>query len=207
MVAVPTVTPQTTPALVTAAAVLLLLHTPPGVPCDKVTGIPIQTVDAPDIVPAVGAVLIVTICVSRAVPHTLVTLYIIVSRPLVTGVATPPLDIVARLLVIDHVPPDTALVNVDVEPTHSTDGPTMLPASGCGFTVIVLVVETDPQLLDTVYEMVSIPADTPVTIPEPVPTVAVVLLLLHTPPVVPLLSVIVVPTQTLLEPVMVPAVI
>ncbi len=53
--------------------------------------------------------------------------------------------------------------------------------------------------------MVAVPAATPVTTPV-LPTVAMpVALLLHVPPVVALLSVVVLPTVTVAVPVMVPA--
>lgn len=45
------------------------------------------------------------------------------------------------------------------------------------------------------------PADTPVTIPDALPTVALALLLLQVPPAVPFASVVAAPTQTVVEPV------
>ncbi len=48
----------------------------------------------------------------------------------------------------------------------------------------------------------AVPAATPVTIPEPVPTVAIpLLLLLHVPLLVASLSVVVAPAHTILDPV------
>ena len=56
-----------------------------------------------------------------------------------------------------------------------------------------------------VYEMVTLPEDTPVTVPVE-PTVAMaVLLLLHTPPAVLLPSAVAAPAHRLPAPVMVPA--
>jgi hypothetical protein len=49
-----------------------------------------------------------------------------------------------------HAPPVTALLNVVVLPTQTDEVPVMLPASGKGFTVTVLVAMAEPQLLLTV---------------------------------------------------------
>ena len=55
--------------------------------------------------------------------------------------------------------------------------------------------------------MFTVPADTPVTVPEDAPTVArAVLLLLHVPPTDPLLSVVELPVQTSAPPVDAPGV-
>ena len=65
-------------------------------------------------------------------------------------------------------------------------------APGRGFIVILFVALQPP----TVYEIVAVPAVTPVTMPEEEPTVALVLLLLQVPPAVASVSVIVAPSQT-----------
>jgi hypothetical protein len=90
-------------------------------------------------------------------------------------------------------------------PTHTTDGPAIVPASGNGSTNIVTTAEAEPQALVTVYEISTKPAATPVTMPPD--TVAFVLLALHTPPGVPSVSVIEAPSHTLVDPEIVPAVI
>ena len=105
-----------------------------------------------------------------------------------------------------HVPPVVELLNVVVAPAQTADVPFITPPFGNGLTVIVLVAVALPQMLVTVYEIIAVPAATPVVIPVE-PTVAIpVALELHTPPVVELLSVMVEPAQTADAPVIVPAV-
>lgn len=76
MVVVPADTPDTTPvaALTVAAAVLLLLHVPPGVPAtDSVVEEPTQTVEAPDMLPTLAIALTVISLVAANDPQTLET--------------------------------------------------------------------------------------------------------------------------------------
>src|SRR3569833_4355717 len=86
---------------------------------------------------------------------------------------------------------------------HNASGPEIVPALGEGLTVMVFVADFIPQLATMVYEIVSAPADTPVTIPVE-PMVACVLLLLHRPPATLLVNVIVAPGHTDDGPEMVP---
>ena len=113
--------------------------------------------------------------------------------PVNTPVAVPmvAMDVTPHI----HVPPDVASLRVIVAPTHTDDGPDI--AAGEVFTVTVLVALHPPA----VYEMVTTPAETPVTTPVVAPTVATdVLLLLHEPPDVASVSVIVEPVHTELLP-------
>jgi hypothetical protein len=104
-----------------------------------------------------------------------------------------------------HTPPEVALPSVMFAPAHTDDAPVMVPAFGSGFTVIDLVADTLPQLLVTMYEIIAVPAATPVVIPVE-PTVAIPMALeLHTPPVVALLRAIVAAAHTADAPVIVPA--
>jgi hypothetical protein len=81
----------------------------------------------------------------------------------------------------------------------------MVPATGTVVTVKGHVAAMVPQELVTEYDMITLPPDTPVTIPV-APTVAIeVLLLLHTPPGVPSVNVVDAPTHTLDAPEIVPA--
>ncbi len=67
-------TPFTVPVDPTVAMlVALLLHVPPVVTLLKVMGVPIHTLAAPVMVPAVANAFTVTICVAVAVPQLLVT--------------------------------------------------------------------------------------------------------------------------------------
>lgn len=69
----PALTPVTVPvALTLAMALLALLHTPPVVASVRVTEEPAHTVVGPDMVPADGAGLIVTVVVAATVPQPLV---------------------------------------------------------------------------------------------------------------------------------------
>jgi hypothetical protein len=121
-----------------------------------------------------------------------------IAVPAVTPVITPADDVDAFALLLVHVPPATVLLSVTVLPVHTDDGP--LIAAGAVFTVTVAVAT---QPVPSVYVMVTVPAVTPVTTPE-VLIDAFVLLLLHVPPVVVLVSVVVLPSQTVSVPVIVP---
>ena len=73
--AVPLLMPLTTPVGFTLAiAALLVVHVPPPIVEVSVVVDPVQTVVAPDIVPAADVVLIVTVAVAVAVPQLLATL-------------------------------------------------------------------------------------------------------------------------------------
>ena len=98
--------------------------------------------------------------------------------------------------VLVHVPPLVKLLSVTKEPLHTEDAPPML--EGDALTVTTTVVGTPP----TVYEIVTVPAVLPVTIPD-VPAVAIVILAeCHTPPGVALVNAVVKPAHTLSVPVM-----
>jgi hypothetical protein len=101
-------------------------------------------------------------------------------------------------LLLLHVPPTVASVNVVVEPTQTTAVPPK--AAGWGFTVTGCTEKHPPAV--NVKVIVGIPAATPVTTPVADPTVAnAVLLLLHVPGDEASLNVVVSPTQTFIVPV------
>jgi hypothetical protein len=201
IVSVPAVVPVTTP-LNTVAVALLALHAPPATASVNVIEEPAHTVDKPVITPALGNAFIVTAFVAVAVPHPLVTAYIIVSMPGVTPVTTPP-DTIAVALLALHVPPEAASVNVIDEPIHTPDAPAIVPALGSGLIVTAFDVVVVPQPLVIAYMIVSVPAVTPVT--TPVRTVAVALLALQMPPEVASVNVIEEPAHTFDAPVITPA--
>lgn len=88
-----------------------------------------------------------------------------------------------------HMPPAVGLVSVVVEPWHTAGGPAI--GNGSGLTVIVAEVA---QPVPTEYEMVTVPAATPVSTPDAEPMVAMpVAPDVHVPPGVALLSEIVLP--------------
>jgi hypothetical protein len=73
IVAVPTVTPVTTPPEVTVALPLLLLHVPPGVVLVSVTVVVMQMLAGPVMGATTGSGLTVTTAVAAIVPQLLVT--------------------------------------------------------------------------------------------------------------------------------------
>jgi hypothetical protein len=144
----PAVAPVTIPPE-TVACALLTLHAPPATPSDNVIDELTQTLEAPDIVPAFGKGLTVIVFLAIAVPQLPETVYMIVSMPAVTPVAIPP-EIVACALLALQAPPVATSVNVIDEPTHTPEGPVMLPAFGNALTVTVFVAVAVPHPLVTV---------------------------------------------------------
>jgi hypothetical protein len=59
--------------------------------------------------------------------------------PGATPVTMPPDTVAMPVLLLLHVPPLTLLVNVVVDPSHTTDVPDMLPGDGAVLTVSTLV--------------------------------------------------------------------
>lgn len=121
--------------------------------------------------------------------------------PAPTPVTTPVAD---PIVAIDaypgalHVPPDTALVSVMVDPTQTDVGPAM--AGGGGLTVKVAVDEPDEPAL---YVIVTVPAVSPFTTPLVDEIVAIAGLDDdHVPPGVAQDNVVEPPTHTDMVPVM-----
>lgn len=110
---------------------------------------------------------------------------------------------VARLiLVLVHTPPLTEFDRVVVVPSQTDNVPVIGP--GPVLMAMVWVATVVPQALVTLYFMVSIPREIALTNPAE-PTVQVLLLLLHIPPVTDSVSVVVAPVQSAEAPKMVPA--
>ena len=66
--------------------------------------------------------------------------------PAVIPATTPvALTLAMAALLLLHVPPVVALVNVMVEPAHTVDGPLMMPAVGVRFTVSDVVLIAEPH--------------------------------------------------------------
>ena len=117
-------------------------------------------------------------------------MYEITAVPAETPETNPvvPLAVAIEDVALDHVPPEVALERVVVDPTQASD----IPPIDAGFALTVTVAVAR-QPVDTEYDMVDVPGEFPVTIPE-LPIVATpVLLLDHVPPVVELASVCVEP--------------
>ena len=104
--------------------------------------------------------------------------------------AEPTLAMAGALL--DHVPPATASLNVVVRPEHTDVIPVI--AAGNTFTVTVRIAM---QPSPSVYDMVAVPAVIPETIPFPAPISAVKgSLVLHTPPAIASVNVVIKPSHT-----------
>ena len=96
-----------------------------------------------------------------------------------------------------HAPNGVGLPNAVVCPTHTVAVPVI--AEGIGFTesIVVLI-----QPAVDVYVIIEVPAPTPVATPVVEPIVATVVVpLLHVPPTVEVLNVVVAPWQILVVPV------
>jgi hypothetical protein len=202
---VPAVSPATTPlALPTVATVvLLLLHVPPSTVLDNVVDDPTHTEFVPVIVPDVADVVTAISLVEKTVPQLVFTVYVIMVVPASTPVTTPLALIVATLgVLLLQVPPVTGLVSVVVSPVHKLDDPLITPAVGAGVMVATTVLI---HPVANLYVIIVVPTATPISTPVPVPIVAMAaLLLLHVPPAVELVSVLVVPTQVVALPAIAP---
>lgn len=121
----------------------------------------------------------------------------IVATPTETPVTTPELEPIVAIdgALLVHVPPPE-FVSVVVLPTHTRSVPPM--ADGADITVIVRVAA---QPVGSVYVISAVPVATAVTRPVVDPIVATaVLLLVHVPPGIELVSVVVLPAHNELSP-------
>jgi hypothetical protein len=140
-------------------AVLLLIHTPPGVMLASVVCDPSHTCS----VPVIGAGSGFTVS-ARTVKHPVPTAYVITDVPADIPAATP---VVASIVALDvllllHVPPGTVLVKVVVLPTHTCATP--LIAGGRVTTVTALIaLQPVPSVYVTGITPAVIPLTTPVT--------------------------------------------
>src|SRR4051812_17411801 len=125
--------PLTTPVRETEACMLVAKKIPPAAVSATVMESPMQTADGPVMAPACGAGFTVTGCMATSVPQLLVTEYLTVSRPASTPVTTPKDEMVTCPLLL-QLPPLAASARIIVAPSHTLPGPTMVSASGAGFT-------------------------------------------------------------------------
>ena len=117
-----------------------------------------------------------------------------VDVPAATPDTSPVVFTVAFALLLFHVPPGTALLNIVVLPMH-TDATPVIGATGLTVTVYVL-----PHP-DKESSITTIPGDIPVTMPVVAPIVAVATLVEdHAVPVKEEIKVIVLPSHTLSGP-------
>jgi hypothetical protein len=95
-----------------------------------------------------------------------------------------------------QVPPAAASVSDVVDPAHTVAVPVIVPAFGNGSTVTVAVAAAVPQPLVTVYDIVVVPPERPLTTPNVLTVPTAMFVELHTPPVIPSARPIVVPAHT-----------
>ena len=196
IVAIPPDKPFTTPLAEPTVATEILLLAQVPLPDGS-----LRPIDKPEqtgvVFPAIAAGNAETEMV-EVVAQPLLIVYVIVVVPGATPVTTPELRIVATPVLPDvqDKPPVVASVKVAVAPVQSIVAPVI--ASGKGLTVIVVVAI---QAAPNVYVTVTEPAAAPVKIPLTESIVpAAVLLLLHVPPVLALVSVVEEPAQIWMAP-------
>lgn len=179
-----------------ATVELLLVQVPPVVALLSIVDCPRQTAA----VPAIDGSAAFTVTTLVATQPEEVSVKLIVAVPIVSAETTPEeLTVATDELALLHVPLPEALLRGEAEPAHIAATPVI--AEGRATTVTTLVL-THPVVVN-LYEMVEVPAATPVTIPEDEPIVATpVLELIQVPELVALLKVVVLPIQTEAVPVM-----
>jgi len=192
---IPVTIPDTLP--IVAIAVFELDHVPPPTELLNVAVPPMHNTEVPEI----SAGVVLTDTTNVAGEHPFSRSYDIVLFPILTPVTIPVLPTVAIEVVEDvHIPPDGEEDNDEPEPTHAIVEPVIAEGEAMMVTVVTTGV---PQPF--AYVIAAVPTETPVTIPEIDPTVAIlVLLLVHdpTPPV--FVSVLVLPLQIVVVPLVVP---
>lgn len=170
----------------------MLAHVPPAVPVVVnwvvVPGHPRAA--NPFIVPATANGFTVIDFDETDGPPQPVTVYVMLALPAFTPVTTPEFAFTMATLssLLDHVPLSVpVVVNGVIEPAHTDDAPPIVPA----FTVALTTIGNDalncPPQPVTVYVIVALPAVNAVTTPLPFTIATAVLLLVHAPPIVPLL--------------------
>ena len=136
MVTVPPLMDDTRPEEFTVAtAVLLLLQPPPGVAFVNDMEEPAHTVEGPEIVPALGAGLTVTVDITWQLPMP----YVIVKEPCTTPVTIPDAEPTVASVVLPLVqePPVTASDKVTVAAGQTVVEEGVI-AKGAGATVTIL---------------------------------------------------------------------
>jgi hypothetical protein len=158
---------------------------PPVLVVLSVVVVPTQALSVPVI--AAGSGLTVTTLVNWQPPAPIVyvTSHVPADIPLTTPEPRPMVAIPGQATL--HVPPAGEPTAVVVDPAHTCNVPVMAVGSGLMSTTVERW-----QPVGSVYIILAVPEVRPDTMPVPAPTVATaVLLLLHAPPVVVVLSVVV----------------
>ena len=143
MIAVPAVTPLTTPveAFTVAIPVALLDQLPPDTVEVNVVVPPTQIPCVPLRVPADAGAVTVTdlVAVAFAQPPVPFLVYVMIAVPAVTPLTTPveAFTVAIPVALLDQLPPDTVEVNVVVPPIQIPCVPLMVPADAGLVTVMV----------------------------------------------------------------------
>lgn len=206
----PAPTPVTTPPPAPGPGVMVatervpLLHVPPGIASDNVVVSPEHIVVTP-VIAAGSGLTVTTVVVKQPVGN----VYVIVLVCWVAGNTNdPPVTVVdvdgptgltdatATELLL-HVPPPVTFVSVVVSPEHIVVLPVI--AAGNGFTVMPIVRKHPVPI---VYVIVAGPPGAPpYTVPILSTDAITTLVVVHVPPVVPSVKLIVDPTQTAVGPI------
>jgi hypothetical protein len=130
---------------------------PPVAVSVKVILLPAHTVAGPLIAPAAGSGFTVTAFTAIAIPHTLVTVYFIVSTPAIVPEYVPVDDMLPKVAnELPHAPPEDVSDKVILLPVHTVSGPVTMPATGGGFTVgVIVAVAIQPHAFVTLTEYVA----------------------------------------------------
>ena len=149
----PAATPVIIPNELTVAIEELLTdQLPPDTDSVSVPVLPAHSVEGPLMAANEGVAFTLTNTLVAAVPHVLVTEYEILTEPALQPVTTPvALTVAIVVSPVDQVPPADVSVSVIVEPVQTeVVEATIAPTAAPGFTVIKVLVERDPQLLEIV---------------------------------------------------------
>lgn len=93
-----------------------------------------------------------------------------------------PLTVATEVAVLLQVPLADASVKGVADEAHNVVVPVIKPDTGNGFTVTTMDAADTPQPFVTVYDIMDVPADTPLIVPVPLMVVTDVLVLLQIPP-------------------------
>lgn len=181
MTAVPADTPVMIPNEETNALVLPDVHVPPVAVIVSGAVAATHTIAGPETVPDTGNGLTVISCSVTTKPQELNMTYDMDTAPAETPDITPE-DRAALALPLPAIqlPPGNDPASVTAAPTQTDVDPEIDAATGSGLTVTIREATDVPQELLRLYEIVAVPALTPVTTPPA--TVAFVLSTVHVPP-------------------------
>ncbi len=149
-----------------------------------------------------GRALTVIVTEATFVHPPVVTVYEITDVPADSPDTSPDEFIVAtEVVALDHTPPAVMFESWVVDAAQSVVVPVIGGTTGSGLTVTVKVAVFEHPAKVTVYEIIEVPADTPVTRPVPSIVATPGVSLDHTPPAVSSASCVVDPSHTTDDPV------